>query len=46
MHGALAIIDLLINASVEDTPIAAPPATPSLGTFYRVASAGASGAFA
>ncbi len=46
MRGALAIIDLLINASVEGTPIAAPPATPSLGTFYRVASAGASGAFA
>jgi len=43
---ALAIIDLLINASVEGAPIAAPPATPLLGTFYRVASAGASGAFA
>ena len=43
---ALALIDLLIGASVEGTPIAAPPATPVPGTFYRVASAGASGAFA
>ncbi len=43
---ALAIIDLVINGSIEGTPIAAPPSGPSLGTFYRVASTGASGAFA
>ena len=42
---ALTMIDLLLNGSVEGPPIAAPPATPSLGIFYRVASAGANGAF-
>ena len=46
MRGALALIDLLIAGSVEGAPIAAPPLSPSIGTFYRVASAGASGAFA
>ena len=43
---ALALIDLLLAGSVEGAPLAAPPATPTLGTFYRVASAGATGAFA
>ena len=43
---ALAIIDLLIAGSVESAPITVPPASPSIGTLYRVASAGASGAFA
>lgn len=43
---ALALIDLLIGASVEGTPVAAPPASPVLGTFYRVATTGATGAFA
>ena len=43
---ALAMIDLLVNGSVEGPPIAAPPAIPSPGTIYRVTSAGANGAFA
>ena len=42
---ALALIDLLIAGSVEPAPITAPPASPIIGSFYRVASAGASGAF-
>jgi len=42
---ALALADLLIAGSVEPTPIAAPPASPIIGTLYRVAAAGASGAF-
>ena len=45
LHGALAMIDLLVSGSVEGMPIAAPPAAPSPGTFYRVASTAASGAF-
>ncbi len=45
MHGALATIDLLVNGSIEGVPIGAPPAAPMLGVVYRVASAGASGAF-
>lgn len=44
--GALALIDLLIAGSVEGGPFAAPPPSPSIGSFYSVASAGASGAFA
>lgn len=43
---ALALIDLLLAGSVEDGPIAAPPASPVIGRFYRVAATGASGAFA
>jgi len=43
---ALATIDLLINGSVEGAPVTAPPPTPLLGTIYRIASAGATGAFA
>ena len=45
LRGALVLVDLLLAGSVEGAPIAAPPATPSIGTFYRVAT-GASGAFA
>jgi hypothetical protein len=45
-HGALATVDLLVNGSVEGVPLTAPPATPVLGTLYRVAPAGATGAFA
>lgn len=43
---ALALVDLLLAGSVEATPITAPPASPVIGAFYRVAAAGASGAFA
>jgi hypothetical protein len=43
---ALALVDLLIAASVEAVPVAAPPSSPILGAFYRVSSSGASGAFA
>ncbi len=43
MPGALAMLDFMVNGSVEATPIAAPPL---LGTVYRVAATGASGAFA
>ncbi|MDQ3078400.1 MAG: DUF2793 domain-containing protein [Pseudomonadota bacterium] len=43
---ALATIDLVVNGSVDEVPITAPPTTPSLGTLNRVASAGATGAFA
>ena len=46
MRGALALIDLLIAGSVESEPIAAPPPSPVIGVFHRVAAAGASGAFA
>jgi len=46
LRGALAIVDLLVGGSVEAAPIAAPPASPILGTFYRIAAAGASGVFA
>ncbi len=46
MHGALATIDLLINGSIEGVPITAPPANSLLGTLYRIAPAGATGAFA
>ena len=42
---ALAIIDLLIAGSVDAGPLSAPPTTPVLGAFYRVASTGTSGAF-
>ena len=45
-RGALAIIDLLVAGSVEGAPITAPPPSPVIGVFYRVASAGASGAYA
>lgn len=43
---ALALIDLLLAGSIEDEPMAAPPPSPVIGRFYRVAPAGASGAFA
>lgn len=43
---ALALIDLLLAGSVEDGAIAAPPPSPVIGRFYRVASADASGVFA
>ena len=43
---ALALVDLLVAASVEPVPIAAPPASPANGTFYRVAEGAASGLFA
>ena len=43
---ALAAIDLLLAASVEPVPTAAPPANPVIGTLYRVAPSAASGAFA
>jgi hypothetical protein len=46
LRGALATIDLLVNGSVEGVPIPAPPTAPLLGTLYRVASTGATGAFA
>ena len=46
LRGALALVDLLVGPSVEAAPVAAPPPTPINGTLYRVASAGASGAFA
>ena len=46
LHGALATIDLVVNGLIDEVPITAPPTTPSLGTLYRIASAGASGAFA
>ena len=46
LPGALALIDLLVAASVDAAPTAAPPPSPALGTLYRVASTGASGAFA
>ena len=42
---ALALIDLVLAGSVEATPLVAPPAGPTLGRLYRVAS-GATGAFA
>ena len=45
LPGALLLIDLLLGGSVEGTPIAAPPATPVLGRFYRVAGSGAVGDF-
>lgn len=44
LHGALAIVDLLICGLVEAVPVAAPPAAPVAGLLYRVAS-GASGEF-
>jgi len=43
---ALALIDLLIAASVEAVPVTSPPPSPTIGTLYRVAATGASGAFA
>ena len=46
LNEALALADLLISGSVEPAPIASPPASPTTGTLYRVAAAGASGAFA
>ncbi|HEU4877049.1 MAG TPA: DUF2793 domain-containing protein [Sphingomicrobium sp.] len=46
LNEALALADLLIAGSVEPAPIASPPASPTTGTLYRVAAAGASGAFA
>ena len=46
LNEALALADLLITGSVEPAMIASPPASPTTGTLYRVAAAGASGAFA
>jgi len=46
LNEALALADLLVAGSVEPAPIASPPASPTTGTLYRVAAAGASGAFA
>lgn len=46
LPGALALVDLLVAGSVEGAPLTAPPASPVIGVFYRVAAAGASGAFA
>lgn len=43
---ALALVDLLLAGSVEGAPLAGPPASPVIGVFYRVAAAGATGAFA
>jgi hypothetical protein len=43
--GALALVDLLLAPSVEAAPVASPPASPTVGTLYRIAPAGASGAF-
>ena len=43
---ALVLVDLLIAGSVEAAPLTAPPASPVIGVFYRVAAADASGAFA
>jgi hypothetical protein len=42
---ALVAIDLLLAGSVDGTPVAVPPASPTLGRLYRV-DTGASGAFA
>jgi hypothetical protein len=42
---ALALVDLLLAPSVEAAPVASPPASPTVGTLYRIAPAGASGAF-
>lgn len=44
-RGALAVVDFIVRGSVEGAPVAAPPSSPVIGTFYRVAT-GASGAFA
>jgi len=43
---ALALLDLMVAASVEEVPIAVPPPSPATGTLYRVVSIGAQGAFA
>lgn len=43
---ALALLDLLVGGVIEAGPVAAPPASPVLGTLYLVAASGASGAFA
>ena len=43
---ALALIDLMVAGSVEGAPLTTPPPSPVIGVFYRVAAAGASGAFA
>ena len=37
---------MLVGGSVEDGTVAAPPSSPVIGRFYRVAATGASGAFA
>jgi len=43
---ALALVDLLLAASVEAVPVSSPPPSPTIGTLYRIAATGASGAFA
>ncbi len=43
---ALVVIDLLLAGSVEGALLTSPPAGPSIGTFYRIAASGATGAFA
>ena len=43
---ALALVDLLVAASVEAAPLTAPPPSPVIGVIYRVAATGTSGAFA
>ena len=43
---ALSLVDLLLAGSVEAALLTVPPPNPVPGVFYRVASAGASGAFA
>jgi hypothetical protein len=45
LPGALALVDLLVAASIEPAATAAPPSAPAIGTLYRVAISGASGAF-
>lgn len=46
LRGALTLIDLLLAASIEAGPIAAPPLSPLPGQLFLVAATGASGAFA
>lgn len=46
LRGALTLVDLLLAGSIEPGLLTVPPPSPVPGVFYRVASAGASGAFA
>ena len=46
LPGVLAMVDLLLAGSVEAVPVASPPPSPGIGSLYRIAAAGASGAFA
>jgi hypothetical protein len=46
LRGATALLDLLVAASVEAVPVESPPAAPAIGTIYRVAATGTTGAFA